>query len=473
MSVLKEGFLWGGATAANQYEGAWDEDGKGPSIDDIWAGGSVNTKRQITPQIDPDQYYPNHSGVDFYHRYKEDIALYAEMGFKVFRFSIAWTRVFPNGDELVPNEQGLRFYDDVLSELEKYGIEPLVTISHYENPLHLTQEYGGWCNRKLIDCYVRFAQVLFRRYKGRVRKWLTFNEINMLTVKFGAFVAGGMILTDEENTNQIRYQALHHQLVASAKAVQIAHEIDTDNMCGCMLAYMTSYPRTCRPRDVLENQQFDYARNLIPGDVHVRGAYPAYAKRFFEENGVKLEVAPGDAEDLKQGTVDFFTFSYYESTTTGTFEPGDVAGKNEAFGGIVNPYLEETEWGWTIDPTGLRYMLNHLYGRYQIPIMVVENGLGAIDTLKDGKVHDSYRIDYLRQHIEQMKEAVRDGVDVIGYTSWGCCDMVSAGTGEFKKRYGYIYVDKHDDGTGNYDRYRKDSFYWYQKVISSNGDDLT
>ena len=467
-----DGFLWGGATAANQYEGGWDEGGRGPSIDDVFTGGSVNTPRRITIPAQPDAFYPNHEATDFYHHWKEDIALFAEMGFKVYRMSISWSRIFPRGDEEQPNEEGLAFYDQVFDELAKYGIEPLVTLSHYENPLYLTTQYGGWKNRKLVDFFVHYAKTVMERYKGKVRRWLTFNEINMLSVPFGTFIAGGML--PETTTEQDRWQAMHHQLAASAQAVRLGHQIDPDNRLGCMIAYMCVYPRTCAPEDQLTQLSMDRLHNLLAGDVHVRGAYPSYARRLLAEKGVTLNITPQDEVDLREGTVDFYTFSYYDSRCVGTKQEGDPSTGNGALGGIRNPYLPVTEWGWQIDPQGLRWVLNHLYDRYQIPLMVVENGLGAMDTMgADGTIHDPYRIDYLRAHIQAMAEAVADGVDLQGYTPWGCIDLVSASTGEMRKRYGMIYVDKHDDGSGDLSRHRKASFYWYQKVIATNGQDLT
>ena len=467
-----DGFLWGGATAANQYEGGWNEGGRGPSIDDVFTGGSVNTPRRITIPAQPDAFYPNHEATDFYHHWKEDIALFAEMGFKVYRMSISWSRIFPRGDEEQPNEEGLAFYDQVFDELAKYGIEPLVTLSHYENPLYLTTQYGGWKNRKLVDFFVRYAKTVMERYKGKVRRWLTFNEINMLSVPFGTFIAGGML--PETTTEQDRWQAMHHQLVASAQAVRLGHQIDPDNRLGCMIAYMCVYPRTCAPEDQLTQLSMDRLHNLLAGDVHVRGAYPSYARRLLAEKGVTLNITPQDEVDLREGTVDFYTFSYYDSRCVGTKQEGDPSTGNGALGGIRNPYLPVTEWGWQIDPQGLRWVLNHLYDRYQIPLMVVENGLGAMDTMgADGTIHDPYRIDYFRQHISEMGKAIDEGVEMWGYTSWAPIDLISASTNQMSKRYGFIYVDQDDMGNGTLARSRKDSFYWYKKVIASNGEDLT
>ena len=470
---MPKNFLWGGATAANQYEGAFDKDGRGLSVIDILTGGSVNKERRLTvPKPLETEFYPNHEATDFYNHYKEDIALFAEMGFKVYRFSISWTRIFPNGDEETPNEKGLQFYDNVIDELLKYNIEPLVTISHFENPLHLSLEYGGWKNRKLIDFYLRFAKVLFERYKGKVKYWLTFNEINMLTQPFGTISCAGM-LDEKDNNEETRLQAMHHQLVASALAVKMAHNIDPENKLGCMLAYHNGYPYTCHPKDVYFAQKYCQIHNFIAGDVHIRGAYPGFALNYFKENNLNINITDEDKDILKQGTVDFISISYYSSScvslTTEDAEKTNGNGEQN----IKNPHLQASEWGWQIDALGLRYVLNQIYDRYQIPIMIVENGIGAVDELtEDGKIHDDYRIDYMRQHIEQMKEAIADGVELIAYTCWGCTDLVSASTGELKKRYGLIFVNKFDDGSGDMSRIRKDSFFWYKKVIESNGEIL-
>ncbi|AGB18325.1 6-phospho-beta-glucosidase [Thermoanaerobacterium thermosaccharolyticum] len=475
-----EGFLWGGATAANQCEGAYNEGGKGLSTADILTSGSRTTPRRITPVLEEGTYYPSHEAIDFYHRYKEDIKLFAEMGFKVFRMSIAWTRIFPNGDDAEPNEEGLKFYDNVFAELKKYNIEPLVTISHYEAPYNLTKKYNGWADRKVIDFYVKYCETIFKRYKDVVKYWLTFNEINALTMPFGTFGAGAMMppegnreLTNVSlNNDQIRFQALHHQFVASAKAVKLGHEINKDFKIGCMIAYMCTYPLTCNPEDVLLAQQKDNLNNFLCSDVQVRGAYPNYAKRYFKENNIDIIMEENDEKVLKEGRVDFYAFSYYSSSCVSAKHVNNKTGGN-IFSGIKNPYLKESEWGWQIDPKGLRWALNNIYNRYQIPIMVVENGLGAVDTVEeDGSINDDYRIEYLREHIKEMKEAIADGVDLIGYTPWGCIDLVSGTTGEMEKRYGFIYVDKDNEGKGTLKRIPKKSFYWYKKVIETNGEEL-
>ncbi|MEK3877377.1 6-phospho-beta-glucosidase [Paenibacillus sp. FSL M7-0420] len=473
-------FLWGGATAANQLEGGFDAGGKGLSTADVMTAGTHTVSRRITPVLEAGANYPSHEAVDFYQRYEEDIALFAEMGFKVFRMSIAWSRIFPNGDDAVPNEEGLKFYDRVFAELHKHGIEPLVTISHYEAPYHLAEAYNGWADRRTIDFYVRYCEVIFNRYKHSVKYWLTFNEINILTMPFGTFMAGAMkpegnaelTASAQTDNEQLRYQALHHQFIASARAVKLGHEIHKDFQIGCMIAYMCSYPLTCNPEDVLLAQQKDNLSNFLCSDVQVRGAYPGFALRYFREKQIELQMEAGDGQILKEGCVDFYTFSYYSSTCVSAAPDQESVGGNMSLG-LKNPYLQASAWEWQIDPQGLRWSLNNIYNRYGLPMMVVENGLGAVDTVEaDGSIKDNYRIDYLREHVRAMGEALADGVDLIGYTSWGCIDLVSAGTGEMKKRYGFIYVDKDNEGKGTLDRSRKDSFFWYQRVIASNGAEL-
>ncbi|MGO2749558.1 MAG: glycoside hydrolase family 1 protein [Pseudoclavibacter sp.] len=458
-----DGFLWGGATAANQIEGAYDQGGKGLSIQDVMPKG-ISAPRTEEPTDDN----LKHVGIDFYHRYAEDIALFAEMGFTTFRFSIAWSRIFPKGDELEPNEEGLAFYDRVLDELEKHGIEPLVTISHYETPLHLAQQYDGWVSREMIGFYERYARVLFTRFGSRVKYWLTFNEIN--SVIHAPFMSGG-IMTDPKNlSKQDLYQAVHHELVASALATKIAHEIAPQVQVGCMVLAVPFYPLTSRPEDVLAARTAEQA-NLMFGDVHVRGEYPGYAMRFFRDNGIELDITDDDREALAH-TVDFVSFSYYMSaaeTAGNDREHGD----GNIIGGVPNPYLSASEWGWQIDPVGLRIVINEFTERWQKPLFIVENGLGAKDQLVevDGvkTVEDDYRIEYLNDHLAQVREAIDDGAQVLGYTSWGCIDLVSASTAQLSKRYGFIYVDRNDDGSGTLERFRKKSFGWYRDVIASNG----
>ena len=476
-----KGFLWGGATAANQFEGGWLEDGKGASVPDHIRGGTVSTPRLWDKEIDENIYYPSHEATDFYHHYKEDIALYGEMGFKCYRMSINWARIYPTGMEETPNQKGLDFYHNVFAECKKYNIEPLVTISHYELPWGLSEKYNGWAGREVIDCYVRYAKTLFTEFKNEVTLWLTFNEINIGANSFGRIMSLGMQgddhapmfkmnETDEEKSE--RFTALHHQFVASALAVQAGHEINPENKIGCMIAGSMTYPFTCNPLDVKDAQNKMNMSNWFCGDVQVRGHYPYYAKRFFKDNNIVVKMEEGDEDILKKGTVDFYSFSYYMSSCA-SVDPDALKSAGNMFTGIKNPYLKASDWGWQIDPEGLRIYLNEVYGRYEVPLMIVENGLGANDERsEDGKFHDDYRINYLRDHIKAMEQAVEDGVDLMGYTMWGCTDLVSASTGEMKKRYGFVYVDRDNDGNGDMHRERKDSFYWYKKVCESNGEDL-
>ena len=488
--MFPKDFLWGGATAANQFEGAWDVDGKGVSTSDCCTRGSLTSVRHVTYQTEDGQVeskimfgldapkgakfgafdgydYPSHEGIDFYHHYKEDIALFAEMGFKTFRMSINWTRIFPNGDDEQPNEKGLQFYEDVFKELKKYGIEPLVTLSHYETPIALTNKWNAWADRRTIDCFVRYAKTCFERYNGLVKYWLTFNEINCIS--FGGFMAAGVASRDA----LMIANATRNQLLASALAVQEAHKVNPDMMVGNMIGYGASYPYTCNPEDVLKQRKAQYNVDFY-SDVQARGYYPNYKLKEYERANLDFELTKEDQEILANGTVDFITFSYYMSNCVSA-DPEVLANqKGNMLMGVKNPYLTESEWGWQIDPVGLRISLNDFYTKYRKPLMVVENGLGARDIVtEDGQIHDDYRIDYLRAHIKQMDKAINeDGVDLIGYTPWGCIDLVSASTGEMAKRYGFIYVDIQDDGTGDGKRMKKDSFYWYKKVIASNGVDL-
>ena len=454
---LKKDFLWGGATAANQCEGAYREGGRGLANVDVIPHGperrSVMLGERHMDRIEDGYYYPALEGIDFYHHYKEDIALLGEMGFKTFRMSIGWSRIFPKGDEEEPNEEGLQFYENVFRECRRYGIEPLVTITHFDCPMHLIKTYGGWKNRKLVELYKKLVTVLFTRYKGLVHYWLTFNEINMILHL--PFMGAGLQFIEGEDKNQAKYASAHHELVASAWAVKIAHEIDPENKVGCMMAAGNYYPYCCMPEDVWAAMGKD-RENMLFIDVQARGYYPAYGKKMFEKLGVHIDMTPEDERILRENTVDFISFSYYSSRCITTQE----------------------QWGWQIDPLGLRITMNSLYDRYQKPLFIVENGLGAKDELvSDGKgsftVNDDYRIEYLRAHIEAFKAAVEeDGVELWGYTPWGCIDLVSASTGEMSKRYGFIYVNRGDDGSGDFSRYRKKSFYWYKDVIASNGEKL-
>lgn len=462
MSILfSKDFLWGGAVAANQVEGAYQTDGKGLSSSDAQPHGIFGPIVERTPN---DPKHIKDVAIDFYHRYPEDISLFAEMGFKCLRTSIAWSRIFPNGDETTPNEAGLAFYDKLFDEMQKYGIEPLITLSHYEMPYGLIKNYGGWGNRQLITFFERYANTVFTRYKNKVKYWLTFNEINMSL--HSPFTGVGL---PQDSSKQAIYQAIHHQLVASARAVKACHNIIPSAKIGNMLLGAIAYPLSAKPNDVMATHQENHGWQFF-GDVQCRGYYPSYMNRFFKENGIKLDITAQDKDDLKE-TVDYISFSYYMSCCA-TADPVEKL-KGNILDMVPNPFLKSSEWGWQIDPVGMRYLLNVLYDRYQKPLFIVENGLGAKDKVEaDGSINDDYRIDYMNDHLVQIAEAIEDGVDVMGYTSWGPIDLVSASKAEMAKRYGFIYVDLDDQGNGSLARTRKKSFHWYQSVISSQGNTL-
>ena len=471
-----EGFLWGGATAANQCEGGYDADGRGPSLIDVIPCSAdrmaIMRGEKSYKDVPADAYYPSHLSIDHYHHWKEDIALFAEMGFKVYRFSIAWTRIFPTGEDAVANEAGLKFYEELIDTLHGYGIEPLITLCHFDLPIALLEKYGGWKDHRTIDAFIRYCDVVFRRFKGKVKYYLTFNEINMLMhLPFGG---AGAVFGPGEDPDKVKYQIAHHELVASAKAVALCHAIDPEAKVGCMLAGGTYYPWSCDPEDVFSAIQQDHV-NYFFSDIQVRGRYAPYAIKEMARRGVTPRMEPEDEATLRAGCVDFVSFSYYSSRCISAHpEKTGAMQTTNAAKTLRNPHLKASEWGWQIDPLGLRIVLNNLYDRYQLPLFIVENGLGAKDTVEpDGSIHDSYRIDYLREHIKAMEQAVNeDGVDLIGYTTWGPIDLVAASTGQMSKRYGFIYVDMNDDGTGSKARSRKDSFYWYKQVIATNGEDL-
>lgn len=472
--TFPEGFLWGGALAANQSEGSYLADRKGLTTVDMLPHGphrlpvKLGLEKRVT--LRDDEYYPSHDAIDFYRRYKDDIALMAEMGFTVFRTSIAWSRIYPNGDELTPNPAGIAFYRSLFEECRKYGIAPLVTLSHFDVPMHLVTEYGSWRNRKLVTFFARYARTCFEAFDGLVKYWLTFNEINILL--HSPFSGAGLVFEPGENPEQVKYQAAHHELVASALATKIAHEVNPQNQVGCMLAGGNFYPWSCKPEDVWAALEKD-RENLFFIDVQARGAYPSYAARLFREKGIEIAWQDGDAETLRH-TVDFVSFSYYASRCASA----DMNERNSSAANVVksltNPHVERSAWGWGIDPLGLRITMNMMYDRYQKPLFLVENGLGARDEVDaNGEIHDDYRISYLQQHIRAMGDAIADGIPVIGYTTWGCIDLVAASTGEMSKRYGFVYVDRDDKGNGTLERIRKKSFWWYKKVIASNGRDLS
>ena len=468
-------FLWGGALAAHQFEGGVLETSKGLSVADVMTAGGHGVPRVITDGVLEGHYYPNHVGIDFYHRYKEDIALFADLGFKCFRTSIAWSRIFPKGDELEPDEEGLQFYDDVFDELLKYGIEPVITLSHFEMPYELAKKNGGFMSRDTVDAFVRFAESVFTRYKGKVKYWMTFNEINnQMNYQNDIFgwTNSGAHFGDYDNPEEAMYICGHHTLVASALAVKVGKKINPNFQIGNMISMVPIYPYSCRPEDVLLAQEEMHNRWFFC-DVQVRGHYPAYALKKFERQGFKVPITEEDKKILAEGTVDYIGFSYYMSNTVKSDEdkdPSEVLNGGSAKS-VTNPYIKESDWGWAIDPVGLRYALNAFYERYELPLFIVENGFGAIDVKEeDGSVHDPYRVDYLRRHIQEMEKAINeDGVELMGYTPWGCIDCVSFTTGEMKKRYGFIYVDRNNDGSGTLERSKKDSYAWYQQVITSNG----
>ena len=469
--TIPQGFLWGGAVAAHQIEGGWQEGGKGPSVADVMTVGGPGQPREITDGVLPGKYYPNHEAIDFYHHYKEDLKLLADMGCKCFRTSIAWTRIFPNGDEAEPNEAGLQFYDDLFDTMHELGMEPVVTLSHFELPYHLVTAYGGWRNRELVDFFVRFAEVCFRRYQHKVKYWLTFNEINNqrdVEQKFAAFTNSGVIYQPGEDKHAVLYQVAHHEFVASAEAVIIGHKINPDFQIGCMLAMVPCYPATSKPMDQMAALK-EMDRSFYYSDVQCRGHYPAYMLKEWENKGYHLERADGDLELLERGKVDYFACSYYMSVARAydTEQGTDVE--------VKNPYVKASDWGWQIDPVGLRYMLNVLSERSELPLMIVANGIGLHEQpAADGMVHDDERIAYFAAHISEMKKAIdEDGVALMGYCPWGPIDLVSASTGEMEKRYGFVYVDKDNAGYGTLQRTPKKSYYWFKKVIASNGEDLS
>ncbi|PJI07250.1 glycoside hydrolase family 1 protein [Clostridium sp. CT7] len=488
MKTFPKNFLWGGAVAANQCEGAWLEDGKKPDITDVMVGISTDadhpglkwnkSTKKWEMALKPDKKYLSHEAIDFYHRYKEDLKLMAGMGFNAFRTSISWGRIYPNGTEDKPNEAGLKYYDDLFDTMLKLRMEPVVTLSHYETPLYLLTEYGGWTNRKLISIWEKYVRTVFKHYKGKVKYWLTFNEINNIFKM--PFAAGGLLDIDPEDTNEPikgltlkeKYQACHYTFVANALAVKACHEIDPEAKIGCMLSMSScaTYPATCNPDDVMGALQFR-RKNLFFGDVMCRGEYPGYVKRIWRENDCAPVIDDGDLELIKKYTVDIMSFSYYRSSVykSGVKMGGDTGGAV----GTDNPYLEGKSpepWSWPIDPKGIRYVCNELTDRYQLPLFIVENGIGLDENLDgSGKINDPERIKYVEAHLKQIYEAILDGCNIMGYLYWGPIDVVSAGTGEMKKRYGFVYVDRFNNGEGSYKRVIKNSYYRYKEIIETNG----
>lgn len=473
---MPDGFLWGGAVAAHQIEGAWDVDGRGPSVCDVMTAGGPGRPRRITDGVVAGEYYPNHEGIDFYHRYERDLDLFREMGFRCFRTSISWSRIFPKGDEEDPCEEGLAFYERLFDAMLSRGIEPVVTISHFEMPYHLAEAYGGFRDRRVIEFYLRFCRVVFERFHDRVRWWLLFNEINNQTDvarDIYAFTNSGVTYRPGENRRQVMYQVVHHELVAGARARVLAREIDSAMRVGCMVAWVPIYPASSDPADQMSALDAMHDRFLFT-DVYARGHYPAYLRRVWEREGTGPEVLPGDLEALREGTVDFIGLSYYMSAVSRAGATGDADARGFE-SSVPNPHLERTAWGWNIDPTGLTYSLATLYERYELPLFVVENGYGAHEVPDEhGDIADDERIDFLRRHIEALERAVcEEGVEVIGYTVWGCIDVVSFTTGEMEKRYGLVYVDRDNAGHGTLERRKKKSFDWYRRVIATNGEVLS
>ncbi|MEQ6207056.1 6-phospho-beta-glucosidase [Enterococcus mundtii] len=475
---LPKDFLWGGAIAAHQAEGAWNIDGRGPSIADVMTAGGNGIPRKITKGIIEGEYYPNHEAIDFYHRYKEDIQLFKELGLKCLRTSISWSRIFPTGQEETPNEQGLKFYDDLFDECLKNGIEPVVTLSHFEIPYAIYEDFGGFANKAVIPLFVKFAQCVFDRYKDKVTYWMTFNEINNQAdgqEPVHVWTNSAMIIEDDQDKEALVFQAGVNELIASAWAVNEGKKINPNFQIGCMMAYVPIYPYSCAPEDMIASVKAN-ERRFFYSDVHVRGEIPTYTEKYWEQKGLTINISEKERQILRQGTVDYIGFSYYMSGTITTLP--DVEGRQTedipSAKLVKNPYITASDWGWPIDPVGLRYVLNTVYQRYDLPLFIVENGFGAYDQLTDSnEIHDDYRINYLREHIEQMKKAVvEDGVPLIGYTPWGIIDIVSFGSGEMEKRYGMIYVDKDNTGKGTLQRLKKDSFAWYQQVIETNGEQL-
>ena len=478
-------FLWGGATAANQIEGAWDEDGKGMTIEDCLpyrdVGVSDFTKQFAFSSKDleealaagPDANYPKRRGIDFYHHYKEDIKLFAEMGYKIFRMSICWSRIFTDPEDEQPNEAGIKFYRDLFDECHKYGIEPLVTLSHYDPPLALVQRYRGWYSRKAVDLFMKYAKVCFERFGDQVNYWLTFNEVDAMLRH--PITSGGLIedqFTDVPFETAV-YQAMHHQMIASALAVKMCHEMYPHAKIGCMMTKLLFYPFTCKPEDNLAAQK--RMRSIYRYvDIQVFGYYPKYLLKEMENKGIEISMEPGDEKILKEGTVDFVSFSYYMTSCMAADTTGLDMAPGNTVNGVKNPYLPSSEWGWQTDASGLRYSLVELYDRFRKPLFIVENGLGARDVVsEDGKVHDPYRAAYLDEHVRAMSDAINlDGVELMGYTWWGCIDLVSESTRQMSKRYGFIYVDLDDYGKGTYKRIKKDSFERYRDVIASRGEIL-
>lgn len=471
--AMPDGFMWGGSIAAHQCEGAWQEDGKGPAIMDFATQGSVDRPRRFTKTIEPDSVYPSHEGIDFYHTYPEDIELFASMGFRALRISIDWSRIYPQGDDEKPNQAGIAHYIDVVDCLRAHNIEPIVTLYHFEMPRHLADEYGSWLDRRVVGLYVRYCKTMFQALRGKVHYWITTNEMNHVDPQAApadmfTYILSGICADDlPDQKPQALAQLGYNMTLACAQAARVAREVDSANRIGCVFGITPEYARDCNPENVFR-AFMETDRDFYQMDALCRGSFPRYKRLSWEKMGIDVYAQPEDSADFAEGTLDFIGLNYYTSEVSRA--QGDGEGTS-LFGGMPNPYLEKSAWGWGVDPVGMRYLLNYVYRRYGLPIIITENGLGVADVLDDdGCIHDAYRIDYLQRHLKQLKRAIRDDhVDCFGYLMWGPIDLVSATTGEMRKRYGFIYVDKHDDGSGTGDRIPKDSFFWYKRVIESNG----
>lgn len=475
-NVFPKDFFWGGSIAAHQLEGAWQEGGKGPAIMDYATAGSYEVPREFTKEIEKDKKYPSHTGIDFYHGYKEDIKLFAEMGMTALRISIDWSRIYPRGDEEQPNQEGIDYYKDVIQTLIDYHIEPIVTLFHFEMPIVLVREYHSWLNPQVVEFYLKYVQTVVTALKGKVKYWVTFNEMNHIDPQteasdiFTYILAGIKYSEIEGNKKEVLAKIGYNMTLAGVKAVKIIRDIDPIHKVGCVFGITPSYPYNCDPQNVL-NAFKEMDRDFYQIDAMCNGKFPTYKIKEYEDFGIHLEISKEDQKAFAEGTIDFIGMNYY-STGVAKYE-GSENVEETLFGGVQNPYLKQSKWGWAIDPIGIRYLLNYTYRKYGLPIMITENGLGAVDEVVDGKIHDDYRIDYLQQHLSEMKKAiVEDHVECFGYLMWGPIDLVSATTGEMKKRYGFIYVNKNDDGTGDLARIPKDSFYWYQHIIQTQGVEL-
>lgn len=462
-------FLWGSAISSSQSEGAWNHDGRGPSVYDYMPVGKSRYEDFLQHTYQDDTFFPNRKGIDFYHTYKEDIKLLAEMGCKAFRFSVSWSRIYPTGLEEKPNKKGIQFYENMIDELISYHIEPVVTILHYDIPLYLVEHYNGFASREVVDLYVKYAKTLFSYFKNKVKYWITINEINIM--RYCPLDAG--IKDCPDNDLQIIFQSAHHQFIASAKAVIALHQMIPKAQVGMMLGYEPAYAKTCHPSDVLLAEKSE-SELLFFSDVQMLGYYPKTMQHYFKKNNIHIHMEDNDKQILYQGRCDFLAFSYYSSAVCShSLSDQEKATRGNIIYGIDNPYLTKTQWGWTIDAMGLQTSLIRLYQKYHKPLFIVECGIGVKESKKnDAMIEDDYRIAFFKEHLKQVKEAIDLGIEVMGFLTWSPIDMPSAATGELEKRYGFIYVDADSQGNGSYQRSKKKSFSWYQEIIKTNGFDL-